>query len=358
MRATEFISEAELDPSGWGGTPMGTDVDYFGLRVKMRPSTFLKLSHPLTSSDANPEIEKHMQGGGKIAYPFLEIKDPVEWEDGDFSQTAKVVNHEGRNRMTQWIKLKGDDPIQVNLFLRGANRRRYITDDMIQALSQGLISQTGQLIKNPFEANTALEEDMTRRGFLGALGAAAATGAQAATGLKMPKEFNVLSNNPQNEITLQKTALGSGLKGPELAQFLAQMKHESWNFERMKEKPMGKGYFEKRYGVQYAPKTAKILGNKRPGDGERYHGRGYVQLTGRDNYRMAGDALGLDLLNHPELAAKPDVAAKIAVWYWKTRVKPNVTNFKDTSTVTKYINPAMRGLQDRHENFKDYLRII
>ena len=121
---------------------------------------------------------------------------------------------------------------------------------------------------------------------------------------------------------------------------------------------MGKGYFEKRYGVQYAPKTAKILGNKRPGDGERYHGRGYVQLTGRDNYRMAGEALGLDLLNHPELAAKPDVAAKIAVWYWKTRVKPVVTNFKDTATVTRAINPAMRGLQDRHANFQDYMRII
>ena len=98
------------------------------------------------------------------------------------------------------------------------------------------------------------------RGVTGAMGAGAATGAQASLGLKMPTDFNVLSNNPQNEITLQKVAIGSGLKGPELAQFLAQMKHESWNFERLKEKPMGKGYFEKRYGVQYAPKTARILG--------------------------------------------------------------------------------------------------
>lgn len=152
------IDEAELDPTGWGATPHGTDIDYFGLKVKMRPSTFLKLSHPLGASDQNPDVEKHMQGGGKIAYPFLEIKDPVEWEDGDFSQIGKVVNHEGRNRMTHWIKMKGDDPIQVNIFLRSANRRRYVTDDMIQALSRGLISQTGQLVKNPFDASTALEE--------------------------------------------------------------------------------------------------------------------------------------------------------------------------------------------------------
>lgn len=155
------MKEAELDPKGWGETPMGTDVDYFGLQVKMRPSTFLKLSHPLGSSESNPEVEKHMQSGGKIAYPFLEIKDPIEWEEGDFSELGKVVNHEGRNRMTHWIKMKGDDPIQINLFLRGANRRKYITDDMIQALSQGLISQTGQLIRNPFDASTALEETLT-----------------------------------------------------------------------------------------------------------------------------------------------------------------------------------------------------
>lgn len=156
----EPIDEAELDSTGWGATPQGTDVDYFGLKVKMRPSTFLKLSHPLNSSEQNSDVEKHMQGGGKIAYPFLEIKDPVEWEDGDFSQQGKVVNHEGRNRMTHWIKMKGDEPIQVNVFLRGANRRRYVTNDMIQALSQGLISQTGQLVKNPFEGSTALDEEI------------------------------------------------------------------------------------------------------------------------------------------------------------------------------------------------------
>lgn len=201
-------------------------------------------------------------------------------------------------------------------------------------------------------------EDISRRGFLGALGAAAATGAQAATGIKVPKEFNMLGNNSENEITLQKTAYGQGLKGPELAQFLGQMKHESWNFERMKERSQGQGYFERRYGVKHAPRTAKILGNKLPGDGEKYHGRGYIQLTGRDNYRMAGQALGLDLINRPELAAKPDIAAKIAVWYWTTRVRPNVKNFADTAAVTRAINPAMRGLADRNENFKDYMRLI
>ena len=49
-----------------------------------------------------------------------------------------------------------------------------------------------------------------------------------------------------------------------------------------------------------------------------------------------------------------NIAAKIAVWYWQSRVKPNVINFNDTRDVTRYINPKLLGLADRHENFKDY----
>jgi predicted chitinase len=172
--------------------------------------------------------------------------------------------------------------------------------------------------------------------------------------------YNVLSKNPQNEIVMLKTAKAAGMKGTELAQFMAQMKHESWDFDRMKEKaqPGVNGYFAKRYDPKFSPKTAKILGNKHVGDGEKYHGRGFIQLTGRDNYRMASEALGIDLINKPELAAKPEVAAKVALWYWTTRVKPYVQNFADTKAVTMKINPAGRGLADRHENFKDYMRII
>ena len=178
--------------------------------------------------------------------------------------------------------------------------------------------------------------------------------------VKDTASYNVLSNNPANEMVLQRVAKKSGMKGAELAQFLAQMKHESWDFDRLKEKPQPgvKGYFAKRYDPKYSPKTAKILGNTQAGDGEKYHGRGFVQLTGRDNYRMAGEALGLPLLAKPQLAEKPEIAAKIAVWYWNTRVKPYVQNFADTTSVTKRINPALRGVQDRNSNFKDYMRII
>ena len=120
----------------------------------------------------------------------------------------------------------------------------------------------------------------------------------------------------------------------------------------------GAKYFKKMYDRVRAPRTARILGNTQAGDAERYAGRGFIQITGRSNYTQAARALGIDLVNKPQLAARPDIAAKIAVWYWKTRVRPNVTNFADTAAVTRYINPAQRGLADRQETFRDYKDIM
>jgi hypothetical protein len=60
-------------------------------------------------------------------------------------------------------------------------------------------------------------------------------------------------------------------------------------------------------------KLGKALGNTLPGDGFRYRGRGYVQLTGRANYAKDGPKVGADLVGNPDLALEPDIAAKIAV---------------------------------------------
>ncbi|MDB5097754.1 MAG: Membrane-bound lytic murein transglycosylase precursor, partial [Cyanobacteria bacterium RYN_339] len=75
--------------------------------------------------------------------------------------------------------------------------------------------------------------------------------------------------------------------------------------------------------LEFASGTAydgrKDLGNTQPGDGPRYKGRGYIQLTGRSNYRYYGQKLGLDLENNPDLAMRPDVAARITAVYFKDR---------------------------------------
>jgi len=225
--------------------------------------------------------------------------------------------------------------------------------------------------------------EMDRRGFLKGL---AGTAAMAATGnafakhkpeqpqtqkspnhpappptkhkKEKPYEIWTISHNPENEELVHKVAHSSGIKDTELAQFLAQVRHESADFGSMNEWG-GPEYFKHKYDIEYAPKTAKMLGNIYPGDGVRYHGRGFIQITGRTHYHNAGLALGLPLEQKPELANKPEVAAKIAVWYWKNHVRPRVLDFKNTDAVTELVNgKAKRGLRDRINSFKDYMEYI
>lgn len=76
----------------------------------------------------------------------------------------------------------------------------------------------------------------------------------------------------------------------------------------------GKAYFMRMYDVSGSrPKMARDNGNVNVGDGAKFYGRGYVQLTWFANYLRAGRAIGLDLVNNPDLALNADVAAKIMI---------------------------------------------
>jgi len=116
-------------------------------------------------------------------------------------------------------------------------------------------------------------------------------------------------------------------------------------------------YFKKKYDPDPKggnPRKAARLGNTKIGDGFKFRGRGFIQLTGRENYTRASKALGLDLVGNPDQAAEPEKAAKIAVWYWNHRVRPHVKDFTNVKKVTKKINPGMAGLKTRSSEFKKY----
>jgi putative chitinase len=123
------------------------------------------------------------------------------------------------------------------------------------------------------------------------------------------------------------------------AAFLAQLGHESGSFKYMQELASGSAY-----------EGRKDLGNTQPGDGVKYKGRGPIQITGRANYAAAGKALGIDLINHPELAATPQVGFQTAAWYWNTH---NLNQYADQNTqasfnkITKAINGGYNGAADR-----------
>ena len=152
-----------------------------------------------------------------------------------------------------------------------------------------------------------------------------------------PVAYKPITGKPA-ETALHNFAVKMGLKGNELAAFMGQSAHESDGFKTAEEYASGDAY-----------EGRKDLGNIRPGDGRKYKGRGFIQITGRYNYTEAGKALGLDLVNHPELAEKPVNAAKVTWWYWKNKVRPNIGNFDNTKAVTKKIQGGSLGLKSREK---------
>jgi putative chitinase len=91
-------------------------------------------------------------------------------------------------------------------------------------------------------------------------------------------------------------------------------------------------------------------GDEASGDGWRYRGSGYKQLTGRANYREIGAIVKLDLENSPEIAREPKDAARVAVAFWDARQCSPLADLGDVEGVTEKINgPAKLGLAERRE---------
>lgn len=126
------------------------------------------------------------------------------------------------------------------------------------------------------------------------------------------------------------------------AMLIAQLAHESGEFRFLEELAPGTAY-----DVAVNPRLAAKLGNTQPGDGPLYKGRGWIQLTGRANYAAAGKALGLELLNSPELASHHLAAARIAAWYWRTHGCNEPADRGDVEGCTKLINGGLNGLDHR-----------
>jgi predicted chitinase len=215
---------------------------------------------------------------------------------------------------------------------------------------------------------TEILEDLTRRGFIRGVGAAAAT---AGTNVlaktanhTLHHKLDTHSTKVQPLVNVKKVdadtarqilsahAVKSGMVEPvELAQFLAQCSAETGNFAHLGE--IGRP-------AKLAHKYSHSTGNHGKFDALEYAGRGYIQLTGKGNYLEAGKDLYGDankFVDNPDLAADPQVAAKIATWFWNKNVKPRVHNFADTAAVTKAINgrgAPQHEIQKRHQLFSAY----
>lgn len=159
------------------------------------------------------------------------------------------------------------------------------------------------------------------------------------------------------------------------AAFLAQCGHESLNFTKLVESLNYSvagllATFPTRVTPALAAKVGRSatqpadqlavgdlvyggrMGNNRSGDGFRYRARGAIGITGKDNYAACGAALGLDLVNAPELLQILPGAARSAAWFWRTHGCNELADRDEFTEITYRINGGTNGLTDRLARWK------
>ncbi len=115
--------------------------------------------------------------------------------------------------------------------------------------------------------------------------------------------------------------------------------------------------FERVYGPARSPRKARDLGNTQPGDGYRYRGRGFLQITGRSAYREMGKRIGIDLEANPDLAGQPLGALMTAAAFWESRKLNTYADQDNIELITKRINGGHNGLADRKAKYALALEI-
>ena len=166
-----------------------------------------------------------------------------------------------------------------------------------------------------------------------------------------------------------------------LAHFLAQCGHESGGFkatsENLNYSAKGLvGTFKKYFPTEaaalpYERKPEKIAnkvyanrmanGTEASGDGYKFRGRGYIQLTGKDNYTQFGKAIGEDILSNPDVVSGK-YALLSAAWFWSKNGLNNLSDGGSTdavvTSITKRVNGGTIGLADRIKHFKEYYHLL
>ena len=165
-----------------------------------------------------------------------------------------------------------------------------------------------------------------------------------------------------------------------LAHFLAQCGHESGNFKAVSEnlnysadglkKIFGK-YFPGNLNESYARKPEKIAsrvyasrmgnGDEASGEGFKFRGRGYIQLTGKNNYTNFSKFIGEDCVANPDLVATKYPLASAGFFFDSNKLWSICDKGADDATVTavtKRVNGGTIGLSDRIKHFKEYYNLL
>ena len=134
--------------------------------------------------------------------------------------------------------------------------------------------------------------------------------------------------------------------------YLAQIAHESAELRYSEEIASGKAYDTGKLAIK--------LGNtpEADGDGQKYKGRGLIQVTGRANYEAYKKYCGFDVVKQPELLAKPVGAIRSSMWFWKSKGLNELADRDEFTAITKRINGGINGIEDRRKYLARAKRVL
>ena len=100
------------------------------------------------------------------------------------------------------------------------------------------------------------------------------------------------------------------------------------------------------------------MGNLQDGDGWKFHGRGLIQLTGRENYANCGSGVGVDLIDNPDLLLTPQYAVLSAGWFWNKKGLNALADTQEYGAMTRRINGGLTGLDERIAKITKALQVL
>lgn len=161
----QFLTEQQQlidNVNGLGAVPINQDVDHFGMRVKMTPSTFLDLAEDFTPNQEKIDyMVNHLEQDGSIGASYLQIMLPSSWtaeifprQEDNQLEIPQVHDHDGRNRMIAVKRVYGDIPVETHLFFNSGIRNRHIKPEWVHSMNDQMRTQDGDVRSGPFFKST------------------------------------------------------------------------------------------------------------------------------------------------------------------------------------------------------------
>lgn len=263
------------------------------------------------------------------------------------------------------LSMSDSDPstISITFNFDSVHIRKLSEPDIFTPIPPDLTGDVGQIVQIPTEQQTASSNSIPD------------PDPSKDTDVITTPPLRQSSTAPGSEEDRMIRALNrAGIKDPCMRrQIMAQTAHESQGFTRRVEnlnyssvdrlQTVFPRYFRNNPTANRFVNNPEALANRvyggrlgngpeASGDGYRYRGRGYIQLTGRSNYRAASRDLGVDFEGNPDLAADDAHVAELAIWY-TTRANP-LRSPCDVVRSTQQINGGQNGIDDRRQRYERY----